>query len=784
MVEVYFDGRSPAFDSTQMCSLPVSFNQNVLETIATPSIRFSSCSLRGTVTSLHKKTGNAFGEFIVGVDGSYYKIKGLGLSYDSNGVTFYSEQPVPSTGPESYDCAYNLNCVQLLRWDINRCSFGCFDVVCKAAISGCSCDVITNNACYFGAGTGLILNSVGTDTMPYGLKYQGKPIVGNAGTVCVCSDDSQFFYGNDCGSGVLVSTPSNVRNQLYSHGYPLTRGGCVYSMQGIYSFPVYCDFCPACRGTYFNGFDSSVCSIDSDMAWYNGVTDAIYDTRYECKFPYIGYMFVSAETVYPRRVSLLKTCNCYSGNFDPVHCIMPAPGDVAGLYTSCNGYTCVGCDKCNILVWETYSCENTVSSYCNPSVVYGMQEDDTRRTDSSAYNSLMGLPIPLTFLTFQTDCSCSLAQFKSCIQNGTLPISLGSGAQFSIRLPIVSKSRREYESSTSCNVWSGNEVTTEAALVYDPETECRCLGYFRQCFMQAICGLYCDREYTCYFTRIPMCDIWNLLNWYMDRFDLYISEGYATTIDYTPNTMISSLNWVWTCVPQNGFWHYPISSLNKAVSSFNLGVGAYDCFYDTIGQFKHYMDACCWSCAVQAYCKSQPGSGVSFTVEPIHYNGGPNANTLAAQSTKYVYAQYTSARPLIAAAWHNSWEPSTYCDTYYLLDETTLSCFNAQLNGSINLNKNNRDVTYILGNCGDITGYEDGIFLTCAKCVGYDMIPSSDMDITCCPNLFYPSHGLYNNQTGRRCCPGFHIITYPRIRVKWTMPWYIGGYNVMNRDWY
>jgi len=782
MVEVYFNGCSPAYDSATMQNTPVQFNQNVLETIPTPAIRFSSCSLRGSVTSLHKKTQSNFGEFIVGVDGSYYNIKGLGLSYDSNGVTFYSEQPVPSTGPAANDCAYNLNCVQLLRWDINRCSFGCFDVVCKAAISGCSCDVITNNACYFGAGAGLILNSLGTDTMPFGIKYQGKPIVGNAGTVCTCSDGSQFFYGNNSGSGVLVSNPAGVRDQLYSHGYPLTRGGCVYEYQGIYSFPVYCDFCPAYHGSYFNGFDSSVCSIDSDMAWYNGVTDAFYDTRCECKFPYVGYIFSTAETVYPMCVSLLKTCCCYSGN-DQIHTISPAPGDVAGLCTGYTSPTCIGCERCQVLTWGTYYCDQSIQRYCCPSVVYGMQQDDIHRTDSSAYNSLMGLPIPLTFLTFKIDCTYTLAQFKSCIQNGTLPITLGSGAEFSIRLPIVSKQRREYESSTSCNVWSGNEVDTEAALVYDPILEQQCLGAFRQCFMIAICGLYCDREYTCYFTRISMCDIWNFLNWYMDRFDLYISEGYATTIDYTPNTMMSSLGCVWTCVPQNSYWHYPISSLNKAVNSFNQGVGAYDCFYNTMCEFEYYMDAGCWSCAVNTYSKSQLGSGVSFNVDLIHYNGGPNANTSAVQRAKYVYAHYTSARPLIAAAWHNSQEPSTYCDKYYLLDETTLGCLNAQLNGSLNLNKNNRDATYILGNYGDASSYYSGRDLTEAKCVGYDMIPSSDMDITTCTNLFYPSHGLYNNQTGYRCCPGFHIVTYPRINVKWTMPWYIGSGNVMNREW-
>lgn len=783
MIEVYFNGCSPAHDSVLWSGLPASFNQNVLETIATPSIRFSSCDLRGSVTSLHKVYRSDFGEFIVGVDGSYYKIKGLGISYGSNGVTLSSEQPVPSTGPDSFDCAYNLNCVQLLRWDINRCSFGCFDVVCKGA--GCSCDVITNNACYFGAGDGVILNLVGTDTMPFGIKYQGKPIVGNAGTVCVCSNGSQFFYGNNCNSGVLVSTPAGSRDQLYYRGYPLTRCGCVHSVQGIYSFPVYSDFCVACRGTYFNNFDSSVCSIDSDMAWYNGVTDAFYDTCCTCKFPYMYNGVVGTETVYPRLVSLLKTCCCYSGNDPGIHTIMPAPGDVAGLCTNCNGYICIGCDRCNIMVWTTFAGENSVTSYCKPSVVYGMQEDDIRRTDSSAYNSLMGLPIPLTFLTFNIDCHCSLAQFKSCVQNGVLPITLQSGAQFSIRLPIVSKQRREYEDSTSCNVWSGNEVTTEAALVYDPMLERQCLYCFTYWFCRAMCDIYCNMEYTCYYTRIPMCDIWNNLNKYMDQFDLYISEGYATDIDYTPNVMMSSMRYTWTCVPQDSYWHRPIGSNNKAVSSFTQGVGAYDCFYNVMGQFKDYMDACCWSCANYIYSRSQLGSGVSFSSNPIHYNGDCNsAGIVDYQNTKYVYAHYTTARPLIAAAYHNSQYPGTYCDTYYLLDETTLKCFNAQIGGKLNLNKNNRDVTYILGNCGCIISYGDGMFLTEAKCVGYDMIPSSDMDITNCANLFYPSHGQYNNQSGWRECPGFHIITYPRIRVKWTLPWYIGGYNIMNREWH
>lgn len=783
MVEVYFDGCSPAYDTSQPNAIPGRFDQNVLETIATPPIRFSSCSLRGSVTSLYKKTDSIFGEFVIGVDGSYYNIKGLGISYDSNGVTIYSEQPAPSAGPASNDCAYNLNCVQLLCWDINRCSFGCFDVVRKEAISGCSCDVITNNACYFGAGTGTYLNSVGTDTMPLGIKYQGKPIVGNAGTVCTCSDGSQFFYGNNSGSGVLVSTPSNVRNQLYSHGYPLTRGGCVYEYQGIYSFPVYCDFCIACRGTYFNGFDSSVCSIDSDMAWYNGVTDAFYDTGCCCKFPNIYYNNVSAEVVYPRCVSLLKTCCCSN---DAIHTIMPAPGDVSAVCPSCNSHTCIGRERCEIETWKTSCCDYGYIHYCNPSVVYGMQQDDIRRTDSSAYNSLMGLPIPLTFLTFRVDYNCTLAQFKSCVQNGTLPISLSNnGAEFSIRLPIVSKQRREYESSTSCNVWTGNEVDTEAALVYDPETERRCLADFTSCFYSAICGLYCDREYTCYWSRIPMCDIWNLLNWYMDRFDLYISEGYATDICYTPNVTMSSMSCVYTCVPRNDYWHRPIGSNNKAVSSFTQGVGAYDCFYNTMGEFKRYMDAGCWTCAINSYNKSMPGSGVSFYTSPIHYNGDRNSVNIAQyQRTKYVYAAYTTARPLIAAAWHNQSDPSTYCNKYYLLDETTLSCFNAQIGGKLNLNKVNRDVTYILGNCGQIIDSYCGCNLLEAKCVGCDMIPSSDVDITNCANLFYPSHGQYNNQTGWRECPGFHIITYPRIRVKWTMPWYIGSCNVMNREWY
>jgi hypothetical protein len=779
MIEVYFNGCSPAYDSTTLQSVPVWFNQNVLETIATPPIRFSSCSLRGSVTSLYKKIQSNFGEFIIGVDGSYYNIKGLGLSYDSNGVTIYSEQPTPSTGPDSIDCAYNLNCVQLLCWDINRCSFGHFDVVCKDAISGWSCDVITNNACYFGAGTGLILNSVGTDTMPLGIKYQGKPIVGNAGTVCVCSDGSQFFYGNDCGSGVLVSTPQGSRNQLYSKGYPLTRGGCVRKYQGIYSFPVYCDFCIACRGTYFNGFDSSVCSFDSDMAWYNGVTDAYYDTGNTRRFPTCGY-YAAAETIYPYSVSILKTCCCCGWN-DPVHCIMPAPGDVAGLRPDYNQHTCVGCTGCQVEIWKTQCCAGGTILYCSPSYnEYNMRKDDTRRTDPSVYNSLMGLPIPLTYLSFNINERISFDQFKSCIQNGMLPISASSGGltAFSIRIPIVSKSRQRVRYTTEHNVWDGDSWNTEQAIAYNPETERQCLGMFDYCFCNAMCSLYQN----CFVNeRIPMSDIWGIVSQYMDQFDLYISEGYATDIEYTPNVMISSMSCAWTCVPTTACWHEPINSFNKAITSFNRGVGAYDCFYETMSEFKNYLDAGCWSCAVNTYYKSIPGSGVVFQTNPIHYNRDSSVSYPDYQNTKYVSARYTSARPLIAAAWMTYAGGEKYC----LLDDTTLNCLNAQKGGGLNLYKVNRDTTYILGNCNSSAyGVYCGSSLTCAKCVGYDMLPYSDVDITCCTNLFYPSYGMRDNQTGWWCCPGFHIITYPRIRVKWTMPWYIGSYNVMNREWY
>ena len=773
---------SPEFDASHMVAIPATMNKCYFEEIQNPSVVFTSCSLRGNVTSLNLQYADSnnvqcLGNFIIGVDGSYYQIKSLGMCRVGRTIYILSEGAVPSSAPTVNDRGYNL-----AKAYAHKTFYDDYDI--GSATSCVGCGVIPNSGCYIGKSNQVKARDV--DLIPIGVKYQGN-------IVLKCDHyypDTGVVSPTACATGPIICRASNP-TKLYSKGYPVTTCSQLGNDTGFMYVPI-CYKCFHCNPLIGWNCGAPAGFTYESASYLNGLNLSHYSEA--GRRPTICSHEVTARIVYPDFMDAYKTCeftSCYY-NGNEKHILCPAIGDIVpqcccNCYSTTyafpwNGsylYVCANRATCSPYSEASYSCS------WNHNYVRKFYCENTSDAGASVYAALSQIPVPLVYINVPISYRVGITGIQSCIESGVIPIgSSDNNNLWSIRLPIVYINRRDmYYTDDPADYWanvcSGQTWPYYCFQGFNYETESTCLYCFaweleccsRTCWYQNIDCAYISE-------RFLTSELWSLVRTLMSKYNLEIFEGVSEHITYQPYAMLSRkacccnfVNQEYMCCCNR---YNLIQSISSEIPAFgyNCGLGlqapeeSAACIKDFIANECYACLYCATDCLLKHTCMNPYG----LTLNNSLLSCNCNYQYSCFKDSKFFEDMICSNTAYIASAVYNN-----QCSCVLMLPYCTIKNIEAQSGLDFNYTVHTPTTSILVGTEAGYDLHDTPLRQSCywgatPTALGSDTV----LDITDKSNVYWPGRGCYTSDY----CYGFSIVQNPSICTRYVVPALVCGRGV------